>query len=67
MKLTLIKEKAQKLSEFILTSNKSAKKHGVKFYAAYIKEHELIEYKCHYKMIVIGKETLPHGRPQIRF
>ena len=25
----LIKEKAEKLNEFILTSNKSAKKHGV--------------------------------------
>ena len=44
----LIKEKAEKLSEFILTSNKSAKKHGVSDFTliAYIKEHELIEYKC---------------------
>ena len=31
----LIKEKAQKLNEFILTSNKSAKKHGVSDFTLY--------------------------------
>ena len=44
----LIKEKAEKLDEFILTSNKSASKRGVSDFTliAYIKENELIEYKC---------------------
>ena len=44
----LIKEKAEKLDEFILTSNKTASKRGVSDFTliAYIKEHELIEYKC---------------------
>ena len=44
----LIKEKANKLDEFILTSNKTANKRGVSDFTliAYIKEHELIEYKC---------------------
>ena len=43
-----IKEKANKLDEFILTSNKTANKRGISDFTliAYIKEHELIEYKC---------------------
>jgi len=44
----LIKEKAKLLDEFILTSNNSASKKGVSDFTliAYIKENELIEYKC---------------------
>ena len=43
-----IKEKAKKLNEFILTNNKSATKRNTSDFTliAYIKEHELIEYKC---------------------
>ena len=43
-----IKEKAEKLNEFILTNNKSATKRNTSDFTliAYIKEHELIEYKC---------------------
>jgi len=43
-----IKEKADKLNEFILTNNKSATKRNTSDFTliAYIKEHELIEYKC---------------------
>ena len=51
----LIKEKAKKLNEFILTSNKSASKHGVSDFTliAYIKEHELIDYKPTPKVIFV--------------
>tara|TARA_Y100000287_G_C14119054_1_gene303992 strand:- start:19 stop:528 length:510 start_codon:yes stop_codon:yes gene_type:complete len=44
----LIKEKAQKLSEFILTNNKTPSKQGVSDFTliAYIKENELLEYRC---------------------
>ena len=43
-----IKEKADKLNEFILTNNNSATKRNTSDFTliAYIKEHELIEYKC---------------------
>tara|TARA_Y100000389_G_scaffold182962_1_gene200006 strand:+ start:69 stop:584 length:516 start_codon:yes stop_codon:yes gene_type:complete len=44
----IIKEKAEKLNEFILTNNKTTSKQKISDFTliAYIKEHELIEYKC---------------------